>query len=246
MWPQHTSEYSSLFFAGLQAIASKSSRPSSMIAGPSSSTSRPLPHTPGKRKHARTVSAPHHDPPQKPLPSVKPAMQSVDTPQKGAASASTSARADGNLGGYSDATRRGENAPVSSLKSPTYRPRDPETDSLASDHTERCPSPLTSFLSFGHSPEESAVDLAPKRERRISIQTMPLPRKTSHAHKRRSVVSVDLSPLSEKQGVFGHNVAATFVFDEVGRWGGDDVAGNWRQGTESSFQDDRSFLITSF
>lgn len=35
------------------------------------------------------------------------------------------------------------------------------------------------------------------------------------------------------------------VFDDVGGWS-DDVLGDWRQMLDSAFQDDRSFLITSY
>ncbi|PCH42543.1 hypothetical protein WOLCODRAFT_163874 [Wolfiporia cocos MD-104 SS10] len=253
MWRQSaSSEYSTLFSSGLCVITSSNhGRPLSMMAGPSSPLDAESHHSSKKKSHSRTASTPHcHQHAQSALPRVETNVSARDTSKNGHSAPRTASSTT-----KTKAARKQPQCLDSSIRSwldDEYRDRDiDQTDSylnLKTENNRGSPLTGTSFLSFNVSPTESVVSLVPpSRQRRASIQTVPLPPRQSSAtrKKRRSVMSVDLSLFAfDRQG--GQSPAlASKAFDEVIGWN-EELPSDWRQGADSPFQDDRSFLITSY
>lgn len=240
-WPQSQNcGYSTLFNSGLKVMTT--SRPSSVIVGPSalSPDDSESPNVPEKRGHVRNASYPQRQFPHTALPKLATHEQLVDRPDRHRAGPHPTMRRHSPLPRSIPSSWETRYA-VSPLPRTPRTPRNSRRDSFSSDDTER--NPLSSFLSLTTSPTESSIDLASRRDRRASIQTVPLPPKsTNTASRRRSVMSAAdlyMSTLDDR----GEKNAS--VFDDVGGWS-DDVLGDWRQMLDSAFQDDRSFLITSY
>lgn len=253
IWQQaENCPYSNLFFSGLLSITSKNNaRSMSMTAGPSSSSPIEVDsRISSQRGHARNTSLPHRK--QTPQSAI-PRMEADDFHKNEPVRRPSSSR--------STASRRSEvrneswkrhlsddrkDALTFSPEESYTREVDSDRDSLSSEYTERNASPLTSFLSFNASPTESSVSLVSKRERRASVQTVPLPPRSSRESKRRSVMSVaDLYPSgAESSSEQSPRLHPLEHMKDVGGWG-EELYHDWRQGSDSLFPDDRSFLITS-
>ncbi|CCM04214.1 uncharacterized protein FIBRA_06381 [Fibroporia radiculosa] len=219
-----------------------------MIAGPSS----PLPNDPEspvafrRRGHTRTASVPHTNYPRTAAPRLETQFQPLDRPMRKPTGPRTTAPTQ-NLPTTPQSSiypsRRGDFQ--SEMR--RSRPFDSDSDSLISlREDEQTPFTPTSFLSLHASPTDSTVSLrSVKRERRASIQTVPLPPKKSNANKRRSVMSAAelyFSDVHDRDDDSPSMLPRTF--DDEG-WRDEAVPElDWRQ-ADSPFQDDRSFLITS-